>query len=282
MADLAASNDGRLVSDEYPLTHSARETKRLIDQSDLMEAVTRRLLEDAGISPGMRVLDLGSGAGDVAFLAAGLVGDQGEIVGLDKSPMILDVARRRAAQQGLANVSFIEGDLATAEPPGEFDAVIGRLILMYQPDPAATIRRFLPFVRSGGSVAFVEYDFGQVVAVPAVPQQTKILDWWRATTQSVGAEFRMGPKLYRAMIDAGLPVPQMIAEAVIGGAEQSPAPAIWTEVLRAVTPVMLKLGIVTEAELDIETLEERFRAEAVALGSCLSSPLMVGAWSRVP
>ena len=62
MAAFAESNTSRLVSDEYPLAHSTRETERLIDQADIMQPVTRRLLDKAGISAGMRVLDLGSGA----------------------------------------------------------------------------------------------------------------------------------------------------------------------------------------------------------------------------
>lgn len=281
MAQMAKSMQPRSAK-AYPLGSSDAETRRLMRQADLFAPMTRRLFIDAGISPGMRVLDLGSGAGDVALLAADLVGPTGEVVGVDKDPSVLETARDRAAATGASHVAFIEADLATFEPPGEFDALIGRFILMYQPDPAAAIRRLLPFMRPGGRIAFAEFDFGHVIALPEVPIQTQILEWWRTTLERTGMEARMGPKLYGAMLDAGLPEPEMTAEALIGGAATSPGPPIWASVVRSILPVMVRLGIATEAEVDIDTLEERFHAEAIGLRACLSCPLLVGAWSRVP
>src|SRR5262245_65624150 len=80
----------------YALGHSTRELDRLSTQGRLLEPLTRQLFREAGIGPGMRVLDVGSGAGDVAFLAADLVGDTGEVIGMDRSEAALDVARARA------------------------------------------------------------------------------------------------------------------------------------------------------------------------------------------
>ena len=62
--------------DDYLLGWSEQEVTRLIWQGELFRPFTRRLLEEAGLKPGMRVLDLGSGAGDVAMLAAELVGPE--------------------------------------------------------------------------------------------------------------------------------------------------------------------------------------------------------------
>ena len=59
----------------YVLGHSDRELDRLAVQARLIDPITCRFFSDAGIAPGMRVLDVGSGAGDTAFLAAGLVGE---------------------------------------------------------------------------------------------------------------------------------------------------------------------------------------------------------------
>lgn len=267
---------------EYPLGHSAQETKRLMYQADVFAPMTRRLFIEAGISSGMRVLDLGSGAGDVAFIAAELVGDTGEVVGVDNDAGVLATARERATAAGITNVSFIEGDLSTIEPSGMFDAMIGRLILLYQPDPAATIRRFLPYVRSDGHVAFAEFDFMSGNGLPPVPLLNQAGAWWHMTMDRIGLHSRMGPELYATLLDAGLPEPKMIAEAVISGPASSPIPMILAGLLRSVQPDMVRLGIVTEAELAVETLEERMRAEAVALRSCLTAPLLIGAWSRVP
>ncbi|MGH3087411.1 MAG: methyltransferase domain-containing protein, partial [Rubrobacteraceae bacterium] len=68
---------------EYVMGRSAEETARLQKQSLLYDPSTRRLFEEAGISAGMKVLDVGCGAGDVALLAADLVGPDGVVVGVD-------------------------------------------------------------------------------------------------------------------------------------------------------------------------------------------------------
>src|SRR5262249_62416923 len=71
----------------YALGHSEHELERLSRQGKAFEAFTRQLLVQAGISSGMRVLDVGSGAGDSSFLVAEFVGCDGEVVGVDREPL---------------------------------------------------------------------------------------------------------------------------------------------------------------------------------------------------
>ena len=97
---------------EYVLGHSDRELERLSTQARLLEPITREFLISAGIVPGMRILDAGSGGGDVAFLAADLAGDEGSVVGVDRASTAIVTARRRAEARRIRNVSFLEGDAA--------------------------------------------------------------------------------------------------------------------------------------------------------------------------
>ena len=69
----------------YVLGHTEHELQRLRTQAALIDPITKWFLIEAGISTGMRVLDIGSGAGHVAFLAAEIVGDAGEVIGADRS-----------------------------------------------------------------------------------------------------------------------------------------------------------------------------------------------------
>ena len=80
----------------YTMGRTRGEEERLIQQSQLYDAVTRRFLTEAGIGSGMKVLDIGCGPGDVALTAADLVGAQGSVVGVDVNPAILETAQARA------------------------------------------------------------------------------------------------------------------------------------------------------------------------------------------
>src|SRR5437899_191130 len=90
----------------YALGSTEAEHERLIRQAARLSPLTERLFWEAGIGPGQRVLDLGSGVGDVAILAANLVGPSGEVVGIERDPHSIARARSRVAEAGLRNVSF--------------------------------------------------------------------------------------------------------------------------------------------------------------------------------
>src|SRR5438876_839260 len=97
----------------------------------------------------MKVLDVGSGVGDVAFLVADLVGPDGRVVGVDMDGGALEKARKRAQQLKLRNVEFIQGDIRSTVLPGPFDAAVGRLVLLYFADPVAALAQIAAQVPKG-------------------------------------------------------------------------------------------------------------------------------------
>jgi ubiquinone/menaquinone biosynthesis C-methylase UbiE len=167
------------IDQTYLMGRTDAETTRLIRQARILSPATSHLLREAGVTAGMRVLDLGSGAGDVALMAAELVGPTGQVIGVDRDPAVLTVARARAKAAGLANVTFLEGDLRTVDPEGEYDAVVGRLVLMYVPEPAAALRRVAGLVRPGGPVALQELNFtpASLQWYPAMALWQRFWEW---------------------------------------------------------------------------------------------------------
>jgi ubiquinone/menaquinone biosynthesis C-methylase UbiE len=142
------------ATNTYVLGDTASERRRLQQQSDLIGGFTRHVFEQAGIAPGMKVLDVGSGAGDVALLLANMVGPAGRIVGIDRNPAILSTAKQRITAAGHANVEFVAGDISDTDVAldTDFDAAVGRLVLMYNPDTTAAGRsRLAEATRRSGS-----------------------------------------------------------------------------------------------------------------------------------
>src|SRR3954454_17821213 len=95
----------------YLMGRTDVETQRLALQAELYAPLTRRLLREAGVSAGARVLDVGSGAGHVSKLLADLVGPSGSVIGVESIPEALDAARELIARSGLQNVTFVQGDV---------------------------------------------------------------------------------------------------------------------------------------------------------------------------
>lgn len=267
---------------QYVLGHADHEIDRLKAQARIMEPITRGFFVDAGIARGMRVLDVGCGAGDVSFLAAELVGDSGEVVGADLVPEAVESARARAEERSLRNVSFRVGDPAemAAEPP--FDAVLGRYVLQFQRDPAAMLRKLAARVRPGGVVVFHEIEWNEVPSSPPCRVYEQCRRWGRETMRLHGTETRMGTKLYSTFVGAGLRAPRMRLEALVGGgANGADVVYLLTSIMRTLLPEMERLGVATASEVGLETLFERMSEEVVSNSAVLVGTYQVGAWTRI-
>jgi SAM-dependent methyltransferase len=228
----------------------------------------------------MRVLDVGCGSGDVAFLAADLVGLSGKVVGVDRERTAVDWANARAHLRGMRNVNFIEGDPAEMEFDQQFDAIVGRLVLMYYPDPVDTIRKLMLHVRPEGLIVFQELDLANAGSLPIAPLFERSLTWIKQTLSATGAQIQLGLELYPMFLAADLPGPSMRVDALIGGGPQCPLYEILAELIQSLLPTMEKLKIASAAEVGISTLAQRMRDEVVALRGVVRSGGFIGAWSR--
>jgi ubiquinone/menaquinone biosynthesis C-methylase UbiE len=269
----------------YPLGRTDAETRRLMLQHQIYGPITRRLFEAAGIGAGMRVLDVGSGAGDVALLLADLVGPRGCVVGVDLNEAILETARSRVRAAGWRNVSFHAGDARELPTGPAFDAIVGRWVLMYLPDPAALLRDLTATrLRPGGIVAFQESDFGYPPTLFPPSELSEQVQRWSVPQGNVpGApDMRMGMKLFGSYLEAGLPGPELRLEAAIGGGADWPGYEYVAETLRSLLPALERMTGLDPATVEIDTLADRLRADAVAGRRVQMLPIMVGAWARKP
>ena len=267
----------------YLMGRGEAETRRLISQSKLYGRFTRRLLEDAGVEKGMKVLDVGTGAGDLALMAAEMVGPTGSVVGVDQDPQVLKAASARAEAARLDNVCFYAGDFREGVPgDGTFDAVVGRLVLLYVPDPAGALRGLVDHLQPGGIAAFGEFNFLPESALAHPPSQLweTMWGWMRAAVREAGLDPATGYNLRRTFLHAGLPEPEMSLCSPVGGGPDWPGYDHAAESLRSMLPLILKLGIATEEEVEIATLARRLRAETVAADGVVKAPDLLVSWAR--
>jgi ubiquinone/menaquinone biosynthesis C-methylase UbiE len=272
---------------EYILGHTQAELDRLIFQAKFYERQTRLHLVEAGLLPGMRVLDFGCGVGDVSFLAAALVGEVGQVVGIDRSEEAVQTARERATAMELRNVEFRCVDdlgLTSQFSTGSFDAVVGRLVLMYQPDAIECLRRLSTVLRSGGFVMFheVQMAMGWHAAYPPSPTLTKLWGWMSAACARAGIELNMGLKLRQTLLAAGFVAPELLLTSWVSGGSEAPTYEYLANTIRSLLPAILKFGIATAEDVEIETLEARLRAEIVASDGAIVPSLLVGGVGRWP
>lgn len=265
----------------YILGHSEAELNRLIEQGRFFNPLSAALLQSAGITEGMRVLDVGCGAGDMAFLAAELVGPEGSVTGVDASPAAIAIAERRAADAGLANVRFVQREAAEMALDEPCDALIGRLILMYFADPAVALRRLAANVRLGGVVVFQEMDMQGAASYPRCPLFDTTIERMRQAFRRAGIDVRAGLALGRIFEEAGLPTPEMTLSARVERGPDSPIYGQAAGITRTLLPLMEQTGIASAAEIEVESLARRLREEAMALNATLVSPTLIGAWTRV-
>jgi SAM-dependent methyltransferase len=264
------------------LGHSEHEVERLKGQARLIDPITERFFLGAGIGPGMRVLDVGSGAGDVAFLASDIVGAGGLVVGADRVPAAVQVARDRAAARSLRNVSFVEGDPAELTFDQPFDAVVGRYVLQFQREPAAMLRQLASKLRRGGVVVFHEIDWGGLSSFPPVPTYDQCARWGAEAMRLHGTETRMGSRLHATFVAAGLPAPTLRLEALaVGGTESISWLRSFKDLIATLLPEIERFGVASASEVGVETLVDRMCAEASASSSVLIGHHQIAAWVRV-
>ncbi len=277
---------GANQTNEYPLEHTREELDRLVQQSSFIGDLTEMMLRKAGLGPGMRVLDVGCGAGDVSFLAAKLVGPKGAVIGVDRAPEAISFAEQRAKQAGLENVTFVTADLAGFELDDEpVDALIGRLVLLYFADPAAVLRHLMEFVKPGGIVAFQELYLlpsppPEVMSEPICDTYTSAGTRINQTFARAGIDGRIAIRLGRIFRDAGLPEPQLLAMMRVERGSDSPIYDWITQVTRSIFPLMQAVGVATAEEVNLDTLAESIRREAVEKDCTLMTPPLIAAWTQ--
>ena len=271
-----------MPSDEagtYHLGYSDAEAERLIRQGRYINGMTEQFFRSSGIESGQRVLDVGSGVGEVALILGKLIGPSGEIAGVERDSRSIERARARLQDAGVHNVEFVQADITVFSTETLFDAVVGRYVLQFLPDPIDVLRRLSALLKPGGIIAFQEASFAPFVALSDhLPLRSTCVRLMRDMAVQSGVRVEMGLELYKAFQDAGLPAPAMRFDMPLGRDPEftrllSDRLVIALQDTKRDTRSMEALG-------DPNTLADRLREEVERSNSVVPWIALVGASSR--
>jgi ubiquinone/menaquinone biosynthesis C-methylase UbiE len=268
---------------EYLLGHSEKEIERLTRQARLIRPITERLLCEIGLKPGMRVLDLGCGAGDVSMLAAKLVGPSGTVIGIDRNLDVLSKAREKAGAAGLDQVQFRQASVELLPNLIPFDLVIGRYVLIHQSDPVAFLQAGAAQVRPGGILALHEIGYFTefMESCRSMPLLTQVVEWIHEAFRAGTPHYDVGRRLMEQFALARLPAPRMFCEVLIGGGSDSAITDWLLETLETVLPQLIQAGFVSEESVSIASLKAGIANDVKRSHGQIIGPAQICAWVRL-
>ncbi|MET3828041.1 SAM-dependent methyltransferase [Sphingomonas sp. PvP055] len=219
-----------------------------------------RYFPHVGIAAKMRVLDVGCGNGDLSRVMGALVGPEGEVVGIDRSEDALASARAVPPNPENAPIDYRSADLSGELPDlGLFDAIVGRRVLMYLFDAAATLVRLARLAKPGTILAFQEHaraDLPNGAGDLSVHRQCYGMVW--DTVAAEKGDVMLGYRLAPLVRAAGFVVEHARSEGVlIQPWEESFLPTL----ARVMLPRMIEHGVVREGDVDLDTLAHRIDDE---------------------
>ncbi len=188
----------------YMIRGGLQGRERLRVLARVMRPGTLSLIERAGISPGQRCLDVGSGGGEVALDLAAAVGTTGSVVGVDVDPVKVESAAADAEAAGVGNVEFRVGNLADGLGDAEYDVVYARFVLWTLSDAAAAISDMVRALKPGGRLVAEDIDFAGSLCHPESSDFERSVEVFIETARRMGGDANFGRRLPRALLEGGL------------------------------------------------------------------------------
>lgn len=266
----------------YALAVNDAEIQRLRRQNEALADEAEWLLDNVGIQPGWRVIDVGCGPVGLLEAFAERVGPAGTVVGLDLHEPMVQQARAVIAASGHANVEVIQGDARhTGLPRASFDLVHARLVLINLPRPmhAPVLDEMFALAKPGGLVVLEEIDGASWSCEPSHDAWEKLygafLEVWRRSD----LDARVGRRLPHLAQRLGLTDVKTKAHVRFYDHQH-----LWRKLLIQFIEVtrarVVAGGILSHAEID--ALKAELIAHVELPDTTMLSPTVTQVWGRKP
>lgn len=184
------------AENKYVLSVGEQGAKALELQQKMLSNATKQLVQDAGLKEGDIVWDVGCGTGAMVETLSKIVGPKGQVYAIDKSQESLNVAKKRADEIGLKNVTFIQGDLATMDLPSATpDFIHSRFVFMHIQTPEIALNRLYNALKAGGSMTFGESSWNELAFFSPIPGFEELRQAIIKVGQNNGSNYNFGSEL---------------------------------------------------------------------------------------
>jgi ubiquinone/menaquinone biosynthesis C-methylase UbiE len=239
---------------------------------------TSALLDRVGLGSGMSCLDLGCGGGAVTLELARLVGQDGQVAGIDMDEVKLAMARQAARDRGWSNVEFRAGNVYDWAELASYDLVYCRNLLQHLSRPVDVLRAMWAAVRDGGVIVVEDADFTGSFCDPPNAGFAFWVDAYQRVLERHGGDPQIGRKLHRYFAAAGIPAPELTISQRADTVDEAKTLPQYT--VEATADAIVAAGIASADQVR-EALAS-LTAFAADPSTVVSSPRIVQAWSRRP
>lgn len=231
-------------------------------------ALSASFFESVRIEAGARVLDVGCGSGDLSRFVAELAGPEGEVVAIDRSDEALAMARTMPISSSAAPIRYRTMELSVELPDlGLFDAIVGRRVLMYLPQPASTIARLKRLAKPGAVLAFQEHARSSLPSgLGRLDLHGQLYDWMWTTVAAEGGDVGLALRLVDLFQAEGLTIEQARSEAIL---LQPGEPSFLPTLTAMMLPRFVEREVASVEDVGLETLAERLEEERCAAGGTI-------------
>jgi SAM-dependent methyltransferase len=234
------------------------------------------LLDRAGLTRGMKCLDVGCGGGHVTISMARVVGPEGHVIGTDTDADILALAREDAEAAKITNVEFQQVDASSCLWHGKFDLAYARFLLSHLNETEKCLAAMMEACLPGGTIVIEDTDFAGSFCYPTCAAYERYKELYQELLQRRGGDPNIGPKLPAMLRRAGIEGIELnvIHPAHIYGEGKLMAPVTMSRISDALTTE----GLATESEVQ-QILTELNHAAADS-ETVISLPRIFQVWGR--
>lgn len=192
------------MENEYIIKGGEEGKKRLAILAEILHEYTKAFIEADGKIDGKKFLDLGCGGGDIALMAAQMLGTEGSVVAIDRDKEIVALAKTDAEFQGVNNITFRVLNAYDLDYSNVFDIAYSRFLLSHLQEPAIVLKKMIEAVKPGGKILIEDIDFSGHFCYPSSAAFELYLNYYVTAAQRNGQHPNIGLSLFGMFKMAGL------------------------------------------------------------------------------